>query len=138
MPACGARSNNPGLVEVVRTGSFYGPAGFGVYVAGPGDGHVGLCTQQLPRSAIQNVKKSIFRCLHNHLSSFSFEIDISEDHLLHGGVVPIVTGCCLIVPNQFCGIGIDGKNGSQVEVVASSRAARIAAPGSTVTNSDVE
>ena len=122
----------------MRVRVLHRPAGFRVHVAGPGDRHVGFRGDELAVGAIEHVEETVLRRLHDHLAHLAVDLDVREDHVLSGGVVPGIAGCGLVVPDQRAVIRIDGQHGGDVQIVAAARRADVAVPGRAVTDADVE
>ncbi len=75
--------------------------------------------------------------MQDDLARLAADVQIGQDHRLGGGVVPVVAGGLLVVPDVFAGIRIERDDGGQVEVVAAGRAAFAARPGRAVAGAHI-
>src|SRR5262249_58916525 len=73
-----------------------------------------------------------------HLARSAVDIDVGEDHRLGGGVVPVVAGRFLVVPDIFAGVGVQRDQRGEIEIVAAGRAARVAGPGRAVARAYID
>ena len=136
--AVGRRHGERRLLGVGRAGVFHRPSRFRVYVTGPGDGHVGFGGEELPRLPVEDVEEAVLGRLHDDLAPLPLHLELREDHVLGGGVIPGIAGGGLVVPHHAAVIGVNGHDGGQVEVVTAAGAADMTVPGRAVTHADVE
>src|SRR5690606_24352906 len=69
---------------------------------------------------------------------FPVDAQSGEDHVLRGGIVPLIAGRGLVMPLVLAGIDIDRDDAGDEQVVAPAGAARVAAPGPAVARADID
>jgi hypothetical protein len=94
----------PRVVVVVALGGLDRPAVL-VDALGPRHRDVRLGGDQLAIRAVEDVEEAILRRLHDDLAHHAAEVDLGQHQVLHRGVVPVVTGRSLEVPDQLSRIG---------------------------------
>ncbi|MNE08412.1 hypothetical protein D3C80_1010610 [compost metagenome] len=113
VPVVSTESTRPyhgGLVLVSHTGSFNRAASGQVDFLGPCDLAELLGREQLAALTIQDIEKTVFRCLHQHLSRFAIDLQGSQSDLLGSGKVPGVARGHLVVPNQVAALRANGQD----------------------------
>src|SRR5262249_31532684 len=78
--------------------------------------HLG-CRYELTVRTIDHVEVTVLVRLHDDLAVAIVDSNIREHQMLNGVVVPFIAGRALIVPLQLTGVGIDGDDGGDVEIV---------------------
>ena len=127
-----------GLAFVANALDLYRPPGLHIHPGGPGDRGVGLCGQQFPGLPVQDVKETVLGRLHDDLARFATEFQLSQDHVLGGGIVPGFPGSGLVVPHITAIVRLEGDNRGQKQVIAAIRAANLPVPGRAVADPDVQ
>src|SRR6266508_4952345 len=95
-----------GLV-VAELGMLDRPAGFWVDTARPGDRCKSVGRDQLASLAVEDIEEPVFVGLHQDLALLSVDRQVSEDQLLNGIVVPLLSRRRLVVPDIGAGIGVE-------------------------------
>jgi hypothetical protein len=91
-----------------------------------------------PVGAVENVEKTVFRRLHDHLAGTAFDREIGENHVLGGGVVPGVAWRGLVVPHVFAALRLERHDRRDEQVVAAAGTSDRAIPRRAVAGADVE
>ena len=115
-----------------------GTAGLRVHVRRPVDPDIGLRGQQGTVGAVQHVEETVFRCLEQDLADGAVDLEVGQDHVLGGRVVPGLTRSRLVMPDVLASVGVERHDGRQVQVVTAAGAAQVAVPRRTVADADVE
>ena len=113
------------------------PAGLHVHACRPVDRHRGLGSEQFAGLAIEDIEEAVLRRLHQDLADLSVDPEVGEDHLLGGGIVPLLTRGGLVMPGVFAGIDIERDDRGKEQVVAAARAAERLRPGRAVADADI-
>ena len=95
-------------------------------MGGPGHRDVLVRREQLAGHAVEHVEEAVLRRLHQHLARLAVDRQVREHDVLRGGVVPVVAGRGLVVPDVVAGVGVQRDDRRQVQVVAAARAADVA------------
>src|SRR5262252_5211087 len=103
-----------------------------VYTRSPVDCRKWFRRNELAIRAIDDIKESILRRLHEHLAFLIVDREISENDVLRRVVVPHVTRRRLKVPNVFAGFRAHGDNRRKKQIVAAFWIANRAAPRKSV------
>ena len=115
----------------------------GAHPGRPVERDIGFGGNEFARGAIENVEIAVLRRLHQHLSIPPADLHVGQDNVLGRGEIPRFPRCRLIVPDIFPGIGPDGDDTGQIEVVAfagavGAGAAIGAVPRAAIANPDIE
>ena len=75
--------------------------------------------QKLSILRIKHVKEAVFRRLHDHSAARAIfsKRKICKHHLLRGRKVPLITGCCLVMPPISPSVRVEREYGGQEQVV---------------------
>ena len=101
---------------------------------GPVGRCIGVGRYQLTGRAIQDVKESVFRRLHEHRALRSTDVEIGEDHRRAGIEIPLIPRSGLVMPDVFPGIGLQGHDRGEKQRIA----AHLAAVPFSVAHADVD
>ena len=113
-------------------------AGLQVDAARPGDRREVVGRNQFAGLAVQDVKEPILVGLHQNLAFRSVDREVGEDQILNGVVVPLLSGCRLVVPDVGAGIGIERDDRRQEQIVALAVAAVLLVPYASVTRPEID
>ncbi len=71
--------------------------------------------QKLSILRIKHVKEAVFRRLHDHSAARAIfsKRKICKHHLLRGRKVPLITGCCLVMPPISPSVRVEREYGGQ-------------------------
>ena len=84
---------------------------------------------ELAVGAVDDEKETVLRRVQNHLARPPGDLQVGEDHRLGRGVVPIIAGGFLVVPDVFARVRVECDDRCKVQVVATRRAALAPRPG---------
>src|SRR5690606_37710652 len=104
----------------------------------PGIGHERLGRNGLPGFPVNHIEEAVLGGLHEHLAELPCDLEIGEDHRLHRRVVPAFAGIYLVAPDVFPGVGIDGYDRGQEQIVAAALRTRVVVVRCAVTRANVE
>ena len=104
----------------------------------PVERHVGVGRQQLAARAIEHVEETVLGRLHQHFAGAAVDRQVRKDNVLGRGVIPVVAGRGLVVPDQLAGFGSQRQDRCQVQVVPPTGTSVRARPGRAVAGSDVQ
>jgi hypothetical protein len=121
-----------------RLGVLDRPAGRHVDAFGPVDLRILLGRQQLAGRAIDHVIEAVGRRLHQHLARRAVDLEVGEDDVGRGLVIPLFGGVHLVVPDVFAGVGLQRDDGRQEQVVALALAAAFVIPRVAVADAKVD
>ena len=114
MPVVGAqgrRKHHVGAFAVVGGIRQHRPTRLQIHVGSPGDPRELVGGQELTGRSVENIKETVLRRLHQHRARLAVPLDIRQNHVLGGRIVPTVAGGGLIVPGETTRIRVDGQDG---------------------------
>ncbi len=123
---------------VVFAGVFHWPSGFRIVVTRPSNLGIGFRREEFPCLSVDDHEKSALGGLHENLADSAFPLEVGQDHVLGGRVVPRLGGHDLVVPNVLPGLRAEGDNRREKKVVAAAGTAQSPIPGGAVADTDVE
>ena len=80
-------------------------------------GDISPAEMNSPFDAVDHVEVAILVGLHDDLAIAVVDSNVRKHQVLNGVVVPLVAGRALVVPLQLTGVGVDGEDGGDVEIV---------------------
>ncbi len=99
---------------------------------------IGFGREELTGGAIEDVEEAVLGRLHQHLTRLAVDLQIGEHDLLHGRIVPTLSGGFLEMPDVFARVGTHGNDRSDEQVVATAGATHRAVPRRAVVRSEVQ
>ncbi len=124
--------------EVVASGRVdHRPAGAQIDVARPVVRRELRGREQLARDAVEHVEESVLRRLHDDLARAAIDLQVRENHRLRRGVVPLVAGRFLVMPDVFAGVGIHRDDRCEEQIVAAAGAAIRLHPRAAVADAEI-
>ena len=112
MRAEGAGNAVEGLVRRARSGHLDRPS-VGVVAGRPVHIDEVLGRNELAVGAIDDEEEAVLRRMQDHLARLPVDLDIGQDHRLGRGVVPVIAGRLLVVPDVFAGVGVQAPPAMQ-------------------------
>ena len=125
-------------VFVALPGDLYRAARFQVDVARPGHLGEGFSHEQFSILPVDDIEETILRCVHQRLHGAAVHFQVGQDDVHVRVVVPGFPGSGLVVPAVFAGVGVQGDDRTQEQVVASSGTTDLPVPGRAVAGTDVK
>ena len=98
-----------GLISKLFVG-LHRPTGFRIDMAGPIHRHIIFGGNKFAGLAINYVEKPVFRRLHNDFTLGSFNLNIGQNHMLSGGVVPGFSRGGLVMPDVLAAVRVEGDD----------------------------
>ena len=94
------------VVGVVARWAFHRSAGFWVNMGRPIHRNISLGRNEVAIGAVDDIKETVFRRLHDDFARLIVNFNVCQDHVLSGGIVPGIARRGLVVPNVLTGVGI--------------------------------
>ncbi len=141
MPAVGpigpGREPLPGGAVVGLVG-FDWPSGRLVDAARPRHLRERLRGDERAGGTVEDVEEAVLGGLHQHLAETSVNPEVGQHDGLRARVVPVVGWRRLVVPDVLAGVGANGEDRAEVQVVAAARTAQFARPRRAIAGADVQ
>ena len=123
VPAKKSRHSEPWLSGLGIKGVRFdtGSSGFQINAVCPVERDIGIGREQFAVRPVEHIKKAVLWRLHQNFAFYAANFEVGQNHMLGRGVIPLIAGRRLIVPDIFPGIGAQSENRGEKEVIPSPR-----------------
>src|SRR5688572_16230661 len=124
----GSRHDKTYCVVVSSLGSFNRTTTFQIDSGCPGYFRIRIGGDEVTRDPVKHIEEAILGGLHDDFTHYAIKWNVREHQRLHGGVIPVVCGSCLVVPFDAAVIHVQRYYRRQIQVVTFTIAAQFVAP----------